>query len=138
MTTKLTLTLSDKVIKFAKTYAKEHGTSLSKLVENYFSRISAHEINDPAFEKIPPITKELSGIISETPSESDKELLTKLNISPQPGSPRASASRRIRLRSGGSRVSSPASAFSFACRTFLAPTRGKVMPRWAAVQAITS
>ncbi|MFP4563922.1 MAG: DUF6364 family protein [Spirochaetia bacterium] len=76
MTTKLTLTVSDKAIKSAKRYAKEHGTSLSKLVENYFNRISADNIDGSNLKKIPPITKELTGIISGAPSKSDKELLT--------------------------------------------------------------
>jgi hypothetical protein len=52
-----------------------HGTSLSKLVENYFRKITAQNINGPDFEKISPITKDLSGILSGAASKSDKELL---------------------------------------------------------------
>ena len=40
MTTKLTLTLDDKVIKSAKVYAKTKGKSLSHLIENYLKTIT--------------------------------------------------------------------------------------------------
>jgi hypothetical protein len=41
MTTKLTLTLDDKVIKGAKKYAKANGRSVSELVESYFKSLTA-------------------------------------------------------------------------------------------------
>ena len=41
MTTKLTLTIEDKVIDSAKEYAKLKGKSLSHLVENYLKSISS-------------------------------------------------------------------------------------------------
>jgi len=40
MTTKLTLTIEDKVIKTAKRYAEKRGRSLSGLVENYLKTLS--------------------------------------------------------------------------------------------------
>jgi hypothetical protein len=40
MTTKLTLTLDDKVIRNAKRYAKAKGRSVSELVESYFKSIT--------------------------------------------------------------------------------------------------
>lgn len=39
MKTKLTLTLNKELLDRAKIYAKEHGTSLSKMVESYFQNI---------------------------------------------------------------------------------------------------
>ncbi|MCD4737365.1 MAG: DUF6364 family protein, partial [Bacteroidales bacterium] len=60
MSTKLTLTLDNKIIKTAKLYAKENNISLSKLVEFYFKSLSSGI--DNYNKKIPPITKELSGI----------------------------------------------------------------------------
>jgi len=73
MNTKLTLTLDNKTIEFAKRYAKENKTSLSKLVEFYFRSISA-DTKRPV-ERIPPITKGLSGIAKMKTSKTDKELL---------------------------------------------------------------
>lgn len=43
MTTKLTLTIEEKVIKSAKKYAQKKGKSLSNLVENYLKSISSKE-----------------------------------------------------------------------------------------------
>lgn len=61
MNSKLTLKMSDKVIKRAKRYAKKNKQSLSALVENYFSIISKEEdIHDI---EISPNVLELSGII---------------------------------------------------------------------------
>ncbi|MCX6384482.1 MAG: DUF6364 family protein [Actinobacteria bacterium] len=71
MTTKLTLTLDNKIIEAAKTYAKKNNMSLSGINELYFKTLSS-EINN---NKIPPITKELSGIARFTATKSDKELL---------------------------------------------------------------
>jgi hypothetical protein len=45
MTTKLTLTLDDKVIRGAKRYAKAKGRSVSELVESYFKSITEIEGN---------------------------------------------------------------------------------------------
>ena len=43
MTTKLTLTIEDKVIDSAKKYAQKNGKSLSNLVENYLKSITTKE-----------------------------------------------------------------------------------------------
>jgi len=43
MTTKLTLTMEDRVIISAKRYAAENGKSLSDIVENYLKIISSDE-----------------------------------------------------------------------------------------------
>ncbi|MCL4418313.1 MAG: DUF6364 family protein [Actinobacteria bacterium] len=71
MVKKLTLTLDSNVIESAKKYAKKNNMSLSGIVGLYFKTLSS-EINN---NKIPPITKELSGIASFAAAKSDKELL---------------------------------------------------------------
>ncbi len=60
MDTKLTLRLKKKVIDQAKKYANDHETSLSKLIENYLSAITAETTSD---ETISPLVKSLSGVI---------------------------------------------------------------------------
>ncbi len=60
MTTKLTLTIEDKVISSAKKYAQKKGKSLSHLVENYLKSISVNELNNPG---ISPKVSKLMGII---------------------------------------------------------------------------
>jgi hypothetical protein len=71
MVTKLTLTLDNKIIEAAKTYAKKNNMSLSGIVELYFKALSS----EISHNKIPPITGELSGIARFTTKKSDKELL---------------------------------------------------------------
>ncbi len=59
MQTKLTLRLDDLLIQQAKTYAKQHGKSLSQVVSGYF-QVLTKEV-----EKVdtPPMTKSLIGIL---------------------------------------------------------------------------
>ena len=71
MVKKLTLTLDSNIIESAKLYAKKNNMSLSGIVGLYFKTLSS-EINN---NKIPPITKELSGIARFDTTKSDKELL---------------------------------------------------------------
>lgn len=59
MTTKLTLTLDDKVIKGAKKYAKASGRSVSELVESYFMSLTASG-NDQV-DTLSPSVKSLMG-----------------------------------------------------------------------------
>ena len=73
MSTKLTLTLDNKIILSAKQYASKNGISLSKMVEHYFKGITKDISRDN--NSIPPITKELSGFAKMSTSKSDKELL---------------------------------------------------------------
>ena len=47
MTTKLTLTLDDKVIENAKRYARIKGRSVSELVESYFKSITGLDNDKP-------------------------------------------------------------------------------------------
>lgn len=60
MTTKLTLTIEDKVISSAKKYAQKKGKSLSHLVENYLKSISVKELNNSGMS---PKVSKLMGII---------------------------------------------------------------------------
>ncbi|MEX0846068.1 MAG: DUF6364 family protein [Balneolaceae bacterium] len=75
---KLTLSIDKDIIKNAKEYAKEEGTSVSKLVENYLRMIVQDEsvaANEPittyhTVDELSPIIKSLTGII-------DKNKITK-------------------------------------------------------------
>jgi Family of unknown function (DUF6364) len=60
MTTKLTLTIEENVIKTAKKYAQKKGRSLSGLIENYLRTLSADE---PDTDKLSPRVKRLRGSI---------------------------------------------------------------------------
>lgn len=60
MTTKLTLTIEQRVIKTAKKYAEKKGRSLSDLVENYLRTLST---GDNQIEDISPRVKRLIGSI---------------------------------------------------------------------------
>ena len=59
MTTKLTLTLDDKVIQSAKRYARIKGRSVSELVESYFKSITELEPDQP--DALSPSVKSLMG-----------------------------------------------------------------------------
>ena len=61
MNTKLTLNLEQTIIEKAKNYAKIHKTSLSKLIENYLQKVTT---DNEEKDKITPLVKSLSGIIS--------------------------------------------------------------------------
>jgi len=67
MDTKLTIKLSKRVIDEAKDYAKNHRTSLSRMIENYLDTITKKEIKD---YEITPLVKSLSGVIN-LPSDFD-------------------------------------------------------------------
>jgi hypothetical protein len=63
MKKKLTLRLEDSLIRQAKRYAKKRGTSVSKLVADYFAVIGEQN-SEPENEELPPLTASLSGILS--------------------------------------------------------------------------
>ncbi len=67
MTTKLTLTIEDVVISEAKKYAKKKGKSISEIVENYLTTLTAKESNE---EIISPKILKLMGSI-ELPENFD-------------------------------------------------------------------
>jgi hypothetical protein len=60
MNSKLTLKLNTGIINRAKKYAKEHKTSLSKMVESYLDSVTKAE--EPGKE-ISPLVRSLSGVI---------------------------------------------------------------------------
>lgn len=66
MVSKLTLSMNSKVIETAKKYAEKKGVSLSKLVEEYFSKITAHQIT-----KTRKSLMELKGILGKVPPDFD-------------------------------------------------------------------
>lgn len=61
MDRKLTLSLNSNIIDKAKGYAKSHGTSLSKMIENYLSSVVSEETNGES--KYTPTVNRLVGII---------------------------------------------------------------------------
>lgn len=67
MNKKLTLRLDESIIKRAKKYAKERGTSVSQLVANYFNALESEQSEQPDKSNvtIPPVTKSLVGILSD-------------------------------------------------------------------------
>jgi hypothetical protein len=73
MTNKLTLALDSNVVKRAKRYALQRNVSLSKLVEFYFSSLTA-ETNENC-KALSPITSSLSGLV-KSKDINEKEVLT--------------------------------------------------------------
>ncbi|GHV74068.1 hypothetical protein AGMMS49940_13700 [Spirochaetia bacterium] len=66
MDAKLTLKLDETIIESEKEYAESNKRSLSKLVENYFKKLTAK--NTPP-RKHSPLVESLSGVISEEEAE---------------------------------------------------------------------
>ena len=60
MKAKLTLRLSKDIIEHAKTYAKEHNTSLSKLIENYLQTVTLKKSKKM---EISPLVESLTGVV---------------------------------------------------------------------------
>jgi len=74
MTTKLTLTIDDQVIRKAKRYAKANGQSVSELVESYFKSITGQDA-DPS-DELTPMVKSLMGSF-KAPKEFDYKKILK-------------------------------------------------------------
>lgn len=72
MPQKLTLKLDENIIEKAKSYAKEHNSSVSKLVEEYFRFITT-DSSDVETVKITPTIKKLSGILNNNHIDSKLE-----------------------------------------------------------------
>jgi hypothetical protein len=64
MTTKLTLTIDEEVIKAAKKYASQNGKSISDIVGNYLKSITKSESQETAMS---PKVSKLMGIIDLPP-----------------------------------------------------------------------
>ncbi len=60
MDTKLTVKLEKSVIESAKYYARNHRTSLSRMIESYLETLTGKEVNN--FE-ITPFVESLSGVV---------------------------------------------------------------------------
>ena len=75
METKLTLRLNDKVIERAKTYAKRHNISLSKMIESYLDSLTREKENDNK-DTITPLVESLSGVIELPPDYDYKKEYT--------------------------------------------------------------
>ena len=60
MNTKLTLNLDKNIIEEAKTYAKSHHVSLSKLIENYLNSLTRQTKQKSS---VSPLVESLTGII---------------------------------------------------------------------------
>lgn len=75
MNTKLTLTIEHAVIERAKNYAKDSGSSLSDIVENYLKVITNEEIK--ANNEITPLVNSLKGSFTAPPDLNYKKELTK-------------------------------------------------------------
>lgn len=69
METKLTLRLNDNVIDRAKSYARIHKISLSKMIENYLDSITKQKVEENNIT-ITPLVESLSGVI-DLPSDFD-------------------------------------------------------------------
>lgn len=61
MTAKLTLSMNPMLINQAKAYAKKHGKSVSKLVEDYFSLLD--QVTETPSESSFPLTNSLRGAL---------------------------------------------------------------------------
>lgn len=69
MGTKLTLRLNDNVIERAKSYARNHKISLSKMIEAYLDNITNQQ-DSQSTPSITPLVESLSGVIN-IPDEFD-------------------------------------------------------------------
>ena len=75
MNTKLTLSIEQDVIERAKKYAQRTRRSISALVEDYLSSISA-EIQEPSHRLLNPITRGLVGVIKNDSDVDYDDILT--------------------------------------------------------------
>ena len=73
MTTKLTLTIEQEVIKVAKNYAQSKGKSLSELIENYLKTLTTASLND---NELSPKVKKLMGAVKLPEDFNYKKTLT--------------------------------------------------------------
>ena len=73
--TKLTLVVDPSVVRRAKSFASDHNTSVSSLVEAYLSHLTADEGNVPIkrLDSLPPTTRALLGSLSGPDSNSFDE-----------------------------------------------------------------
>ena len=72
MTKKLTLTIDDKVIEFARAYASRTHQSISSIVEQYFERLESQA--DPGI--LSPEASSLYGVLQDSPVPDKTEMRT--------------------------------------------------------------
>ena len=70
MESKLTLKLNKDIIELAKTYAKEHNISLSKLIENYLQTVTLRKNKKI---EISPLVESLTGVINLSDKDYQKD-----------------------------------------------------------------
>jgi len=73
MSTKLTLSIDESVIENAKIYARQKGTSLSNMVENYLKVVSNESVC--AEPNLSPIVKSLKGVFKAPSDLNYREML---------------------------------------------------------------
>lgn len=72
MTTKLTLTIEENVIKTAKSFAKQKGSSLSELIENYLKTLT---LTDESAEVLTPRVQRLVGALKSFKEDDYKKVV---------------------------------------------------------------
>ncbi len=65
MDKKLTLSLNANVVDKAKHYAKDHGISLSRMLENYLASLTSKVDVDTEIQSLSPLVSRLVGVIHE-------------------------------------------------------------------------
>lgn len=76
MKSKLTLSVNKETVEKAKRYAKQHGVTLSSLVERYLYVLTVDE--KPDINEISPNVMELAGILKYDEQYSSKEKIREL------------------------------------------------------------
>jgi len=72
---KLTLSMEEADIRAARRIAREHGTSISGMFSRLIRAMMARRRKDNEPQELPPLTRELSGIISLPKGKSDREII---------------------------------------------------------------
>ena len=72
---KLTLSVDEAIVSRAKRYAKQHGVSVSQMVEAYLASVS--EPSAPALKELPPMLRSVRGLLRNGNLESYRKHLTK-------------------------------------------------------------
>ena len=63
MRTKLTLSLDDALVRRAKAYAREEGTTVARIVAGLFAGLGEQKPGETSGEQLPPITRSLLGAL---------------------------------------------------------------------------
>lgn len=71
MDKKLTLSLNAHIVEKAKSYAKENGISLSRMIENYLALLTDADANKSTELTISPLVNRLVGVVDLEGSEEE-------------------------------------------------------------------